>query len=110
METARLAMPQQGNPQENPQKNFLAAYWPHLTWIGTFVVIWLIPAPDGVNPKAWHLLAIFVATIVGFMTKCRIPYDWIYTKRHPLFMARDVLRALLTGYSDIGITRIIPRK
>ncbi|UCE59868.1 MAG: anion permease [Phycisphaerales bacterium] len=31
------------------------------------VVIWLIPAPQGVAVEAWHLLAIFVATIVGIV-------------------------------------------
>ena len=31
--------------------------------------IWLIPAPETVDPKAWRLLAIFVATIVGLITK-----------------------------------------
>jgi divalent anion:Na+ symporter, DASS family len=33
------------------------------------VVIWLIPPPSGVQPRAWHLLGIFVATIVGIITK-----------------------------------------
>src|SRR6478752_7755841 len=33
------------------------------------VVIWLIPPPSGVQPRAWHLLAIFVATIVGIILK-----------------------------------------
>jgi DASS family divalent anion:Na+ symporter len=33
------------------------------------VVIWLIPPPGGVQPRAWHLLAIFVATIVGIVAK-----------------------------------------
>jgi len=40
--------------------------------LGVFVVgviIWLIPPPGGVEPKAWHLLAIFVATIVGIIAK-----------------------------------------
>ena len=31
------------------------------------VVIWCIPAPEGVTTQAWHLLAIFVATIVGIV-------------------------------------------
>ncbi|MBI4540563.1 MAG: anion permease [Gemmatimonadetes bacterium] len=31
--------------------------------------IWLLPPPTGVDPKAWHLLAIFVATIVGIMVR-----------------------------------------
>ena len=33
------------------------------------LVIWFLPAPDGVQPDAWHLLAIFVATIVGVIAK-----------------------------------------
>jgi DASS family divalent anion:Na+ symporter len=31
------------------------------------VVIWLIPIPDGVTSEAWHLFAIFIATIVGII-------------------------------------------
>jgi DASS family divalent anion:Na+ symporter len=31
------------------------------------VVIWYSPVPTGVKPEAWHLLAIFVATIVGLI-------------------------------------------
>ncbi len=34
---------------------------------GLGVVIWYLPAPAGVQAEAWHLLAIFVATIVGIM-------------------------------------------
>ncbi len=31
-------------------------------------VLWFLPAPTGLKPEGWHLLAIFVATIVGFIT------------------------------------------
>jgi DASS family divalent anion:Na+ symporter len=31
------------------------------------IVIWLLPAPAGVEPPAWHLLAIFAATILGIV-------------------------------------------
>ena len=31
--------------------------------------IWFIPSPIGVEEQAWHLLAIFLATIVSFITK-----------------------------------------
>ena len=44
--------------------------------IGKFILvilvglgIWLLPAPHGVNSQAWHLLAIFIATIVGIILK-----------------------------------------
>lgn len=33
------------------------------------VAIWFIPPPEGVEVKAWHLFAIFVATIVGVIAK-----------------------------------------
>jgi DASS family divalent anion:Na+ symporter len=33
------------------------------------LAIWFAPLPQGVNPRAWHLLAIFVATIVGFIAQ-----------------------------------------
>jgi divalent anion:Na+ symporter, DASS family len=31
--------------------------------------IWFMPLPVGVKPQAWHLLAIFVAVILGFIIK-----------------------------------------
>ncbi len=31
------------------------------------ILIWLLPSPAGVAPKAWHLLAIFAATIAGLI-------------------------------------------
>lgn len=33
------------------------------------VFIWLIPVPEGVEPRGWHLLAIFVATIAGIVAQ-----------------------------------------
>jgi len=33
------------------------------------ITIWLSPIPAGVDVKAWHLLAIFVATVVGIIAK-----------------------------------------
>ena len=32
------------------------------------IVLWFTPPPEGVDIRAWHLLAIFVATIVGIVT------------------------------------------
>lgn len=33
------------------------------------IALWLIPQPEGVTPQAWHLFAIFVATILGIILK-----------------------------------------
>ncbi len=41
-----------------------------LNWaivIGLGLIVWLIPTPEGLTPKAWNLFAIFVATIAGFI-------------------------------------------
>lgn len=32
-------------------------------------LLWLTPSPDGINEKAWHLFAIFLATIVSFILR-----------------------------------------
>lgn len=37
--------------------------------VGLAVAIWFIPPPSGVTLPAWHLLAIFLGTIVGIITK-----------------------------------------
>lgn len=35
--------------------------------VGAGVIIWFSPVPAGLKPQAWHLFAIFVATILGFI-------------------------------------------
>jgi len=42
---------------------------PLLITVVVGLVIWFIPAPAGVKPDAWHLLAIFLATIFGIILK-----------------------------------------
>jgi divalent anion:Na+ symporter, DASS family len=32
-------------------------------------IVWFTPSPSGVEEKAWHLLAIFLATIISFIVK-----------------------------------------
>lgn len=46
-----------------------AKWIPLLVTVAVAVVIWFIPPPQGVELPAWHLLAIFVATIVGIILK-----------------------------------------
>lgn len=47
-------------------------------WVKLFVCfavgagLWFLPAPFGMKAQAWHLLAIFIATIVGFVLR---PYS-----------------------------------
>ncbi|BAU26934.1 DASS family divalent anion:Na+ symporter [Aneurinibacillus soli] len=42
---------------------------PLLIMIAVGIMVWLVGPPAGVKPEAWHLLAIFVATIIGFIMK-----------------------------------------
>ena len=36
--------------------------------VGAGVAIWFCPSPEGVSKEAWHLLSIFVGTIMGIVT------------------------------------------
>lgn len=37
--------------------------------VGLTLAVWFVPPPAGVTLPAWHLLAIFLGTIVGIITK-----------------------------------------
>ena len=68
-------MPEQGRPESSAtapgERHRLVSARPVPLLITLIVacVIWFWPPPEGVSPQAWHLLAIFVATIVGIITK-----------------------------------------
>ena len=38
-----------------------------LICIAPAAIIWVCPHPEGITDQAWHLLALFIGTIVGFM-------------------------------------------
>ncbi len=38
-----------------------------LICIGILLIIWFMPVPNGLKLQAWHLFAIFFATVVGFI-------------------------------------------
>lgn len=42
---------------------------PLIITVAVGVIMWFIPPPEGVKHEAWHLLAIFAATVVGFIAK-----------------------------------------
>jgi divalent anion:Na+ symporter, DASS family len=44
-------------------------YLPLLICLLIGVVIWFYPAPEGVSGQGWHVLAIFIATVVGIVLK-----------------------------------------
>lgn len=54
-------------PQPQPWQG--ASIKPLIASIATGVILWFIPAPNGVSRIAWQLLSIFLATIVGIITQ-----------------------------------------
>jgi len=42
--------------------------WKYLVPVAIGLVLWFVPPPEGLAPKAWQMFAIFVATIAGIIT------------------------------------------
>ena len=40
------------------------------------LAIWFVPAPEGVDPRGMHMLAIFVGTILGLIVRPCRPRPW----------------------------------
>lgn len=91
----------------------------------TFVValiLWFIPVPKGVSPEAWHLFAIFAATILGIILKAApmgtmcmmaIAFTALTQVLAPGDAGKSISKAL-TGFGDkviwlIGISFFIAR-
>lgn len=71
-------------------------------------VIWFIPPPDGVEQAAWHLLAIFVATIAGIIAK-PLPMGAVAIIGIMMTAATKTLSAgeALSGFGDTTIWLIV---
>jgi DASS family divalent anion:Na+ symporter len=51
-----------------PERKINDKVWKYGIPVALGIVLWLLPAPAGLEPKAWHMFAIFVATIAGIIT------------------------------------------
>ncbi|MEN6413966.1 MAG: anion permease [Veillonellales bacterium] len=49
------------------KKFFSGKSFAALLTVGIVVVLWFVPVPQGLTPQAWHLFAIFMGTVVGFI-------------------------------------------
>lgn len=49
--------------------NSKSMYVKLLMAVAVGIIIWFIPTPAGVKTNAWHMFAIFVATIIGCILK-----------------------------------------
>jgi len=61
-------MTQPNPPSSTAAKSASTVWWKLLVPVAIGVVLWLLPPPSGLSPKAWHMFAIFVATIAGIIT------------------------------------------
>ncbi len=86
------------------------------------LILWFIPIPKGVSPEAWHLFAIFSATILGIILKAApmgtmcmmaIAFTALTQVLAPGDAGKSITKAL-TGFGDkviwlIGISFFIAR-
>lgn len=86
------------------------------------LILWFIPIPKGVRPEAWHLFAIFSATILGIILKAApmgtmcmmaIAFTALTQVLAPGDAGKSITKAL-TGFGDkviwlIGISFFIAR-
>jgi DASS family divalent anion:Na+ symporter len=76
--------------------------------LGSGLLVYLIPVPDGVKPLAWNLLAVFVATIIGCIIQ-PIPLGAISMVSLSLigFLGMANIGELLAGFSSPTIWLIV---
>ncbi|NVH75234.1 DASS family sodium-coupled anion symporter [Paraburkholderia sp. JPY432] len=66
---AKVSQPTSSPPATpKPSVGLPAGIWKYLVPVAVGLVLWFLPAPAGLQPKAWHMFAVFVATIAGIMT------------------------------------------
>lgn len=75
--------------------------------LGIAVGLWLLPVPTGVNPPAWHLMALFIATVVGLILS---PYPLgamaIFSITAAAALGLLSVKDVLAGFSDPTIWMI----
>ena len=92
----------------NNEKSLRSKLWQGIFCIIVGVIIWFLPVPAGISPQAWHLLAIFAATIVGFILH-PLPIGAISIIACTALVILQVLKAeeALAGFSNTTIWLIV---
>ncbi len=72
------------------------------------IIIWFLPVPAGLKPQAWHLFAIFVATILGFILQ-PLPIGAVAFIGLGLAGLLKVLKPaeILAGFGDVTMWLIV---
>ena len=76
--------------------------------VGVGMIIWFIPVPSGLTVNAWHLLAIFVATILGFILQ-PLPIGGVAFIAITLAVVTQTIKIgeALSGFADTTIWLIV---
>ena len=79
-----------------------------LICVGIGAIVWFMPPPDGVTAQAWGLLAVFVATIAGFILQ-PMPIGAIAIIACTLLPLLGIMKAgdALAGFSNTTIWLIV---
>lgn len=71
------------------------------------ISLWFTPIPEGVDPKAWHLMAVFVATVIGLILA---PYPLgamaMFSMTAVAALGLLSIKDVLAGFSDPTIWMI----
>jgi DASS family divalent anion:Na+ symporter len=72
------------------------------------VIIWIIPAPSGVKINAWHMFAIFIATMIGCILK-PLPIGAVSIIGLTITVATNTttMKVALSGFSQSSIWLIV---
>jgi DASS family divalent anion:Na+ symporter len=76
--------------------------------VAVAVILWFIPPPEGVKPDAWHIFAIFAATILGVIIK-PLPMGAVTTLGLAALVLTETLPVgkALDGFSNTTIWLIV---
>jgi divalent anion:Na+ symporter, DASS family len=64
---AAITAPTAPATSPTPAAHYFGNLWRFLVPVGIGVALWFTPPPSGLELKAWHMFAVFVATIAGIM-------------------------------------------
>jgi DASS family divalent anion:Na+ symporter len=76
--------------------------------VGVGILIWVCPRPAAVDPRAWQLLAIFVATVVGIIAK-PLPMGAVAMVGLAIAVATRTLTTAqaLSGFSNAAVWLVV---
>lgn len=86
--------------KNNSFKYFIKKHFPLILTFGIGFLLWFLPTPEGLSERGWHMLAIFIATIVGIILK-PLPMPAVAIISLGIVTATNVLtvKEALSGFS-----------